>query len=177
MRLPEWRVSKWGKCTASSNLTIAAQSNETSWMDLKGGKYTHSRNLFNLTITTQYSLHRKKVYTCGKAKYSKSRGARGNVEGVSHAPLSWSKLDQASFWNSKRWRHKNKEGLVTVFVGMQPFRWMSKWGLDQFGPTPWWVWRTSYFSSSPPQFWVLGSTKVYTFFWGRLYSGTSSMNC
>ncbi len=63
-----------------------------------------------------YSLHRKKVYTCGKAKYSKSRGARGKVGAAPHPPLSW-----------------------------------------------------SYFSCSPPQFWVLGSTKVYTFFWGRLY--------
>ncbi len=44
-----------------------------------------------------YSLHRKKVYTCGKAKYSKSRGARGKVGGASHPTLSWSKLDQASF--------------------------------------------------------------------------------
>ena len=31
-----------------------------------------------------YSLHRKKVYTCGKAKYSKSKGARGKVGGVPH---------------------------------------------------------------------------------------------
>ncbi len=62
-----------------------------------------------------------------------------------------------------------KEGLFTVFVGMQPFLWISKWGLAQFDPTQWWVWRTDYFSSGPPQFWVLGSTKVYTFFWGRLY--------
>ncbi len=39
-----------------------------------------------------YSLHQKKVYTCGKAKYSKSRGARGKVGGRQHPPLSWSKL-------------------------------------------------------------------------------------
>ncbi len=50
-----------------------------------------------------YSLHQKKVCTYGKAKYSKSRRARGKVGGVLHPPLSWSKLDQASFWNSKRW--------------------------------------------------------------------------
>ena len=31
------------------------------------------------------------------------------------------------------------------------------------------LWHTFYFSSSPPQFWVLGLTKVNTFFWGRLY--------
>ncbi len=94
---------------------------------------------------------------------------------------------------------------------------ISKWDLAQFGPTQWWVWRTPYLSSGPPQFWVLccgqlwvwhtvcsqtcdglkklnanslpeapprslmvrplppvdchilSSTKVYTFFWGRLY--------
>ena len=60
-----------------------------------------------------YSLHQKKVYTCGKAKYSKSRGARGKVGDAPHPPLSWSKLDQASFWNSKRWRHKNKKSEAT----------------------------------------------------------------
>ncbi len=62
-----------------------------------------------------------------------------------------------------------KEGLFTVFAGTQPFLWISKWGLAQFWPTQWSVWRTSHFSSSPPQFWVLSSTKVYTFLWGRLY--------
>ncbi len=60
-------------------------------------------------LSDLYSLHQKKVYTCGKAKYSKSREARGKVGGAPHPPLSWSKLDQASFWNSKRWRHKNFE--------------------------------------------------------------------
>ena len=29
--------------------------------------------------------------------------------------------------------------------------------MEWFGPTQWWVWRTLYFSSSPPQFWVLGN--------------------
>ena len=38
--------------------------------------------------STHYSLHQKKVYTFGKTKYSKSRGAKGKVEGVSHPPLS-----------------------------------------------------------------------------------------
>ncbi len=38
-----------------------------------------------------------------------------------------------------------KEGLLTVFVGMQPFLWISKWGLAQFGPTQWLVWRTPTF--------------------------------
>ncbi len=33
----------------------------------------------------------------------------------------------------------------------------------------WWVWHNPYFSSGPPQFWVLSSAKVYTFFLGRLY--------
>ncbi len=64
-----------------------------------------------------YSLHRKKVYTCGKGKYSKSRGARGKVWGVPHphrvGPSSWSKLDQASLWNYKRCRHKNKKSEAT----------------------------------------------------------------
>ncbi len=36
-----------------------------------------------------YSLHRKKVYTCGKAKYSKPRRARGNVGGATHLPFIW----------------------------------------------------------------------------------------
>ncbi len=44
----------------------------------------------------------------------------------------------------------------------------------QFAPTQWWVWGTYYFSSSPPQFWVLGFTKVYTFLWGRLYVNVHS---
>ena len=30
------------------------------------------------------------VYTCGKAKYSKSRWAIGKVGGAAHPPLSWS---------------------------------------------------------------------------------------
>ncbi len=34
----------------------------------------------------EYSLHRNKVYTCGKAKYSKPRAARGNE--------AWPSLDQ-----------------------------------------------------------------------------------
>ncbi len=46
---------------------------------------------------------------------------------------------------------------------------ISKWGLVQFRPTQWWVWCTPYFPSGPPQFWVLGSTKVYNFYWWRLY--------
>ncbi len=33
----------------------------------------------NFKSYTLYSLHRKKVHTCGKAKYSKSRGTRGKV--------------------------------------------------------------------------------------------------
>ncbi len=36
-----------------------------------------------------YSLHRKKVYTCGKAKYSKSRGVIEKVGGVPHRPTQW----------------------------------------------------------------------------------------
>ncbi len=40
----------------------------------------------------QYSLRRK--YTCSKAKYSQSRGAKGKVGGVPHPPLSWPSLDQ-----------------------------------------------------------------------------------
>ncbi len=50
-----------------------------------------------MAVILNYSLHRKKVYTWGKAKYSKPRGARGEVGGATHPPFSWSKLDQASF--------------------------------------------------------------------------------
>ncbi len=39
----------------------------------------------------------------------------------------------------------------------------------QFGPTQWSVWHIPYFSSRPLSFLILGSTKVYTFFWWRLY--------
>ncbi len=52
-----------------------------------------------------YSLHQKKVSTCGKAEYSKTRVSTGKVGGASHSQWSWSKVDQASFWYSKRWRH------------------------------------------------------------------------
>ncbi len=45
----------------------------------------------------KYSLHRKKVYTCGKAKYSKSRGARGKVGGAPHPPLSWFEFQNDSW--------------------------------------------------------------------------------
>ncbi len=33
--------------------------------------------------------HRKKVYTFGKTKYSKSRGPREKVGGAPHPPFSW----------------------------------------------------------------------------------------
>ncbi len=73
---------------------------------------------------TLYNLHQKKVYTCGKAKYSKLRGAKEKQGDASHPPLSWS---------------NSVVGLAHSLL---------------------FIW--------PPQFWVLGSTKVYTFFWGRL---------
>ncbi len=40
---------------------------------------------------------------------------------------------------------------------------------DQGARRKWWMWHTPSFSSGQPQFWVLDSTKVYTFFLGRLY--------
>ena len=40
-----------------------------------------------------YSLHQKKGYTCGKAKYSRTRVTRGKEGGVPHPQLSWSKVD------------------------------------------------------------------------------------
>ena len=48
-------------------------------------------------IPWSYSLHQKKVYTCGKIKYSKLRAARGKVGGAPHPTIGWSKLDQAHF--------------------------------------------------------------------------------
>ncbi len=50
--------------------------------------------------STCYSLHRKKVYTCDKAKFSKLRGARGKVEGAPHPPLSWSKMRLGPVWTN-----------------------------------------------------------------------------
>ena len=96
-----------------------------------------------------YSRHRKKVYTCIKVKYSKARGTREKVGGAPHPPLSWSKVDQVSFWNSRRWRHRNN------FFKFQ----YEAWSVDAL----------YYIQPPPPQLGVLGSAKVCTFFWGRLY--------
>ncbi len=58
-----------------------------------------------------YSLHQKKVHTCGKAKYSKPRGATGKVGGATHPPLSWSKLDHFfEFQNEARPRLDQLKG-------------------------------------------------------------------
>ena len=51
----------------------------------------------------------------------------------------------------------SKERLPQIFVLVSPSRGISKWGLVQFEPTFW-----TYFSSSRPCFWVLGTaTSVY----------------
>ncbi len=110
-----------------------------------------------------YSLPQKKACTCIKAKYSKTMETRGKVGGVPHPPFNCSKLDQASFWISKRWRHRNKKSGANL-----------SWEISQNSKIPWhwlqWSWcRISNFCTGPPQFWVLGPTKVDTFFWGRLY--------
>ncbi len=58
---------------------------------------------WKLVITVQvYSRRQKKVYTCIKAKCSKSRGTSGKVRGAPHPSLRWSKLDQASYWNEAK---------------------------------------------------------------------------
>ncbi len=54
---------------------------------------------------------------------------------------------------------------------------ISKWGLVQFGPTQWWVWHTSYFSSRPLNFEYLAMLQVYTFFWWRLYYFIDCLQC
>ncbi len=62
--------------------------------------------------------------------------------------------------------------LILIFQEMQPFLWISKWGLAQFGPTQWLVWRTLNFSSGRPSvlstrldksvYFLLGETVLYT---------------
>ncbi len=60
-----------------------------------------------------YSLPHKKVYVLLSSLVLKTEEGRWKVGDAAHTPLIWSKLGQASFWNSK------------------------KWGLVQFGPTQW----------------------------------------
>ncbi len=69
-----------------------------------------------------------------------------------------------------------KESLLTVFAGMRPFLWISKWDLAQFEPTQLWFGapRTFHDFSGFPQFWMLGLAKVYTFFWGETVSPVST---
>ena len=113
-------------------------------------------------------------YTYVKGKYSKPSGTRGKVGGPPNQPLSCSKLDQASFWNSKRWRH-NKKNLrqpflgtiaksysIMVFVGTRPFLWILKWGP---------VWTNGMecvthplLSICPPLVLSIRLVKMYTFF-------------
>ena len=45
-----------------------------------------------------------------------------------------------------------RQPLLRNIVGVQPFLWISKWGLAHFGPTQWRVWRTPYLSSGPLNF-------------------------
>ncbi len=74
-----------------------------------------------------YSLHQKKVSTCGKAKYSKTRVCTGKVGCASDSKWSWSKVDQALTWYSKRWRHKNKM-LSRMCTIRGPSRLQTRWG-------------------------------------------------
>ncbi len=73
-----------------------------------------------------YSLHQKKVYTFAKPSTQNCGGGGWEVGGVPHTPLSWSKLGQASFWNSKKWLHTNKERLPQTFYTCVAISWNFK---------------------------------------------------
>ena len=132
-----------GKMSLTENITL-------EWCVYKIWNISPMQYILKTTDNMQvmelsdYSLHQKKVSTCDKAKYSKTRVSTGKVGGASHPKWSWSKVDQASFW----------------------FLWISKWGLAQFGPTQWLVWRTPNFSSGPLSFEYLAWQKCIHSFGG-----------
>ncbi len=77
-----------------------------------------------------YSLHRKKVYTCGKTKYSKP-GARRKVGGATHPPLkNW--ISQATYWDmiSEFWssflnHSKTPHGCLPILKCLSDLEYMS----------------------------------------------------
>ena len=90
----------------------------------------------NLQSPTKESIH-----FC-QAEYSKLRGDRWKVGSEPNPPLSWSKLDQVSFWNSKKWLHTNKNSEKTFCSCVDLLEFQNEAWYVQFGPTQWWVWRT-----------------------------------
>ncbi len=73
-------------------------------------------------ITTAIqSPPKESIHFC-QAEYSKLMGARWKVGGAPNPPLNWSKLGQASFWNSKKWLHTNKNREETLFKKIAKFQ-------------------------------------------------------
>ena len=56
-----------------------------------------------------FTVSTKSNYTLVSSRVLKTEGARCKIGGAEHSPLSWTKLDQASFSNSKKW-------LRTIFL-------------------------------------------------------------
>ncbi len=119
-------------------------------------------------VSTLQSPPKESIHFC-RAEYSRLRGARWKVGGAPNPPLSWSKVGQASFWNSLDFVIFLKRDCLRLFVLVSPSFRISKRGLVQFGQTQWWVWRTPYFSPSPLDFEYVALPQVYTFFRWRLY--------
>ncbi len=136
-----------------------------------------------VTMHRNYNIYNsliQKVYTCAKAKYSKPRGARGKVSQNPKIPIdfhsagmtnlmgrmlhsvnAWKSMGILQFWVIF------KERLSTVSVGVEPFLWISKCGLAQFGPTQWWVWPPSILSTQLDKsvYFLLGETEEVAYNW------------
>ena len=78
--------------------------------------------IFNFCVFSLYSRPQKKAYTFVEPSTQNWGGARQKMGGSPHPPLSWSKLGQASFWNSKKWLYTNKNHEETLFRKIAKFQ-------------------------------------------------------
>ncbi len=164
------------KALHGSWLGVCVHASVSMWCLLVFASFAGMASLFDIRAQNLQSPPKESIHFC-RAEYSKLRGARWKVGGAPNPPLSWSKLGQASFCNSKNpplsWSKLGqasflKRGCLRLFVLVSPSFRISKRGLVQFRPTQGWVWRTPTFPLAPLDFEYLALPQVYTFFQWRL---------
>ncbi len=76
-----------------------------------------------------FTVSPKRKYTLLSSQVLKTEQGQMKCRGAPNSPLSWSKLGQASFWNSKKWLNTNKNREET-FCSCVAILWNFKTRLD-----------------------------------------------